>query len=122
MRGDPSQVLLLAQYPAIPIVAVCEDLTIWISWRNDLKAFLQGASNQCIRKYGNFISWVSCFMFVIIGHIERDGGWFNLQWQRGRQFFDRDTGVGHSPTKIDNVDMATDFLMKRCCTEISKIK
>ena len=50
-----------ARYPAIPIVAVCEGLTIWISRRNDLKAFLQGASNQCIRKYGNFISWVSCF-------------------------------------------------------------
>ena len=46
-------------------------------------------------------------MFVIMGHIERDGGWFNLQWQRGEQLYDRDTGVGHSLSKIDNVDMAT---------------
>ena len=47
------------------------------------------------------------FMFVIIGHIERYGGWFKWQWQRGRHLFERDTGVGHSPTKIDNVGMAT---------------
>ena len=49
------------------------------------------------------------FMSVIIGHIERDDRWFNLQWQRGRQLFERNTGVGHSPSKIDNVDMATDI-------------
>ena len=49
------------------------------------------------------------FMFVIIGHIERDGGWFNLQWQRGRHLFDMDTGVGHSPSKINDVGVATIF-------------